>query len=67
MDGELSLIDPSHPFSPPPFRNGRDELREDPETVQTWLADGRPHWCRISQGGLSLNLVSFFMCAFASH
>ena len=63
MDGELSLIDISHPFSPPPFRNGRDDLREDEEVIKTWIADGRPHWCRISQGGLNLNLFSFFMCA----
>lgn len=61
MDGELSLIDPDHPYSPPPFRNGRDELKEDEETVKTWMADGRPHWCKITEDGLSINLFSFFM------
>ena len=65
MDGDLGLIDPSHPWSPAPFQNGRDELREDAETVKTWVADGRPHWCRISDGDINLNLLSFFMCACA--
>lgn len=65
MDGDLSLIDLNHPYSPAPFKNGRDELYEDAETISTWVADGRPHWCRISQGGLELNLISFFMCTSA--
>lgn len=67
MDGDLGLIDPSHPWSPAPFQNGRDELREDAETVKTWVADGRPHWCRISDGDINLNLLSFFMYGTAEY
>ena len=39
MEGELSLIDLDHPYSPLPYTNGRDELRENPENVKTWVAE----------------------------
>lgn len=62
LGGELSIIDLSHPYSPPPYRNGRDELHENEEVIKTWVADGRPHWCKIDRHGLNLNLITFFMC-----
>jgi hypothetical protein len=65
VDGDLALIDKDHPWSPPGYRNGRDELQENEETVRTWQADGRPHWCSVDHQGLNLNLISFFMCACA--
>jgi len=39
LQGELSIVDMNHPYSPPPFKNLRDEFHEKEEIMRTWTAE----------------------------